>query len=142
MSDLLDEPGMTVTLVPDPVSGGMHIRQWTGDLEPGTHILVPLCLAERALAEARAEVVRAHGFIFDLGCDLLHRRVADWFPEGVHNAAAQMSEDMRQLGNACADFIPLSAGGTDPEPCPVCGGEERSGAGYLLCECPAPKAAA
>lgn len=36
--------------------------------------------------------------------EALHqRRVADWHPEGAHNAAAQMSEDMRLLGNHLAD---------------------------------------
>lgn len=31
--------------------------------------------------------------------ELHQRRVADWYPEGAHNAAEQMSEDMRLIGN-------------------------------------------
>ena len=44
-------------------------------------------------------------FIDDLRQELHHRRVSDWYPEGAHNAAASMSEDMRLLGNLCADFV-------------------------------------
>jgi hypothetical protein len=34
------------------------------------------------------------------------------------------------------DEVPKTA--EDPEPCEVCGNEERSGDGTLTCECPAP----
>ncbi|VVE06894.1 hypothetical protein [Pandoraea terrigena] len=47
---------------------------------------------------------RAHEFIDSIRQELHSRRVADWYPEGAHNAAEQMSEDMRILGNDCADF--------------------------------------
>lgn len=50
----------------------------------------------------------ALGFIDNMGCDLLHRRVADWYQEGAHNAAEQMSEDMRLFGNACMEYEALS----------------------------------
>ncbi len=51
-----------------------------------------------------AELQRAQDFIDGIRQELHQRRVADWYPEGAHNAAEQMSEDMRLLGNACADF--------------------------------------
>lgn len=48
---VLDYEGLTVTLVSDPATGGQNIRQWTNNgLEPGTHELVPKCLAERDIA--------------------------------------------------------------------------------------------
>lgn len=55
----------------------------------------------RAAREARDA---AETFIADMGLDLHHARVADWFPEGANNAAMQMSEDMRLIGNRCADY--------------------------------------
>jgi len=51
-----------------------------------------------------ADLDAAVAFIDDLRQDLHSRRVADWYPEGAHNAAEAMSEDMRRLGNRCADF--------------------------------------
>lgn len=57
-----------------------------------------------AAPELLAELQRAQDFIDGIRQELHQRRVADWYPEGVHNAAEQMSEDMRLLGNACADF--------------------------------------
>jgi hypothetical protein len=59
-------------------------------------------LAERDAAVKERDA--ALEFIDDLRQDLHSRRVADWYPEGAHNAAAAMSEDMRLLGNRCADF--------------------------------------
>lgn len=47
-------------------------------------------------------------FISDMGIDLHHARVADWYEEGANNAALQMSEDMRLAGNRCADYEPLA----------------------------------
>lgn len=44
-------------------------------------------------------------FIEGLRDDLHNRRVADWYPEGANNAALQMSEDMRLIGNRCAEFL-------------------------------------
>lgn len=52
---------------------------------------------ESALREAEC-------FIEGLGNDLHNRRCADWYIEGANGAASSMSEDMRLLGNACADF--------------------------------------
>ncbi|MEN1996850.1 hypothetical protein [Stenotrophomonas bentonitica] len=57
-----------------------------------------------AAPELLAELQRAQDFIDGIRQELHQRRVADWYPEGAHNAAEQMSEDMRLLGNACADF--------------------------------------
>lgn len=57
-----------------------------------------------AAPELLAELKRAQDFIDGIRQELHHRRVADWYPEAAHNAAEQMSEDMRLLGNACADF--------------------------------------
>ena len=56
------------------------------------------------IAELTAEVARAMEFIEGIGSDLLNRRVADWYPEGAHDAASSMGEDMRLIGNACMDF--------------------------------------
>lgn len=58
------------------------------------------------LESVKRQLEEALGFIDNMGCDLLHRRVADWFPEGAHNAASQMSEDMREFGNACMAYKP------------------------------------
>lgn len=52
----------------------------------------------------REALEEAETFIDGLRQDLFSRRVADWYPEGAHNAAEAMSEDMRLLGNACAGF--------------------------------------
>lgn len=57
-----------------------------------------------AAPELLAELQRAQEFIDSIRQELHQRRVADWYPEGAHNAAEQMSEDMRLLGNTCADF--------------------------------------
>lgn len=54
-----------------------------------------------------AGLADALAFIDDMGTDLHHARVADWYPEGAHNAASQMSEDMRLAGNRCAAYEPL-----------------------------------
>jgi hypothetical protein len=60
---------------------------------------------EREVADGlAAELEAAHAFIDEVRQDLHHKRVADWYPEGAHNAASSMSEDMRLIGNACADF--------------------------------------
>ena len=65
------EPGMTVTIVdsPSPLPGvpSYAIRKWDNHgLEPGTHRLIPLCLAERevsglltALSAKSAELEKA-----------------------------------------------------------------------------------
>lgn len=59
----------------------------------------------RAAAPALLEALkRAEEFIENMQAELHNRRVADWYPEGANNAALQMSENMRLLGNACADF--------------------------------------
>ncbi|HEY8331537.1 MAG TPA: hypothetical protein VIO83_09455 [Pseudomonas sp.] len=57
-----------------------------------------------AAPELLAELQRAQEFIDSIRQELHQRRVADWYPEGAHNAADQMSADMRLLGNTCADF--------------------------------------
>lgn len=57
-----------------------------------------------AISALLADLDAAVTFIDDLRQDLHSRRVADWYPEGAHNAAEAMSEDMRLLGNRCADF--------------------------------------
>lgn len=49
-----DYPGMTVWLVPEPVNAGLCIRKWTNEgLEPGSHRLIPECLAEREIHRLR-----------------------------------------------------------------------------------------
>lgn len=65
-----------------------------------------LAMAQAALTECGALecLSRAESFIDGIREELHQRRVCDWYPEGAHNAAAQMSEDMRLIGNACADF--------------------------------------
>jgi len=60
-----------------------------------------LCTAAPELLEA---LQKALDFIDDIRQELHNRRTADWYPEGANNAALSMSEDMRLLGNACADF--------------------------------------
>lgn len=57
---------------------------------------------------ARAErVVKAQAeFLDGVAIDLHNRRCTDWYPEGAQNAALQMSEDMRLIGNSIADFNP------------------------------------
>lgn len=65
-------------------------------------LLADLESAEKALTQAGE-------FIDDLRQDLHSRRVADWYPEGAHNAASAMSEDMMLLGNRCADFDAIDA---------------------------------
>ncbi len=64
-----------------------------------------------------ADLDAAVAFIDDLRQDLHSRRIADWYPEGAHNAASSMSEDMRQLGNRCADFD--AAGAAQPAQLPL-----------------------
>jgi hypothetical protein len=44
-------------------------------------------------------------FIECTASDLHNRRCTDWDPEGAHNAASQMSEDMRLIGNAMIDAV-------------------------------------
>ena len=77
---------------------------------------VVLALKKRADEADAAErrVGECLTFIDGIRDELHNRRTADWFPEGAHNAAAQMSEDMRLLGNACADFDPYTLTGADP----------------------------
>jgi|GEM_PF-2895506 len=72
-----------------------------------------------AAPELLADLQRAQDFIDGIRQELHQRRVADWYPEGAHNAAEQMSEDMRLLGNACADFnvSPVLAKATGGESC-------------------------
>jgi len=64
------------------------------------------------------ELLRAQEFIDGLMQELHGRRISDWYPEGANNAALSMSEDMRLLGNACADFdvsdVIAKAKGTKP----------------------------
>jgi len=57
-----------------------------------------------AAPELLEALIKALDFIEGIGSDLHNRRTADWYPEGANNAAISMSEDMRLLGNACADF--------------------------------------
>lgn len=64
-------------------------------------------LAERVRAEAaERRVAECLRFIDGVRDDLHNRRTADWFPEGAHDAATSMSEDMRLIGNACTEFDP------------------------------------
>ena len=65
--------------------------------------------ARERVRQLEALLERADAFIHDLGQDLHSQRVADWYPEGAHNAAETMSEAMRNLGNACADFCVSTA---------------------------------
>lgn len=58
----------------------------------------------RQVASDAARIAELEAFIAGVGNDLLQRRVADWYPEGAHNAASAMSEDMRLIGNACIDI--------------------------------------
>jgi len=55
---------------------------------------------DRLIGELRL----AEQFIEQVGNDLHNRRCADWYPEGAHNAAEAMSEDMRLIGNDCMGF--------------------------------------
>ena len=55
--------------------------------------------AASELSRLQAERDRAVEIIDWAREELHQRRVADWFPEGAHNAAEQMSEDMRLIGN-------------------------------------------
>lgn len=48
----------------------------------------------------------ALAFIDGVREDLHQLRCTDWFPEGSNNAALSMSENMRLIGNSCADFNP------------------------------------
>lgn len=67
--------------------------------------LLDIIEAQRAeLSRKDAALAAAEAFIDGLRQDLFSRRFADWYPEGAHNAAEAMSEDMRLLGNACAQF--------------------------------------
>lgn len=59
---------------------------------------------EEDFARLQAERDRAVEIIDWAREELHQRRVADWFPEGAHNAAEQMSEDMRLIGNRLADL--------------------------------------
>lgn len=61
-------------------------------------------LDPEAVAELVEALDEAATFIDQVRQDLLHERIADWYPEGAHNAAAHMSETMRLIGNRCADF--------------------------------------
>jgi hypothetical protein len=60
------------------------------------------------VSRLRAQLDASMKFIDGLGADLHNRRTADWYPEGAHDAATSMSEDMRLLGNACSDFDPYA----------------------------------
>lgn len=54
--------------------------------------------------------------------DLHQRRIADWYPEGEHYAAARMSEDMRLIGNSLAAVdlgIPTESDPSDIEEDPI-----------------------
>ncbi|MFX1724975.1 hypothetical protein [Stenotrophomonas sp. AS1] len=76
-------------------------------LDDESPIAVELLANARLIAaapELLAELQRAQEFIDSIRQELHQRRVADWYPEGAHNAADQMSADMRLLGNTCADF--------------------------------------
>lgn len=57
------------------------------------------------------EVDRLKQAIQDAVDDLQNQRVADWFPEGAHNAADAMSESMRQIANRLVDVLSTE---TDP----------------------------
>ena len=60
-----------------------------------------------------SQLQQALDFISEIGAELLHRRSTDWYPEGANNAALSMSEDMRLIGNACADFAPTASATQD-----------------------------
>ena len=50
-------------------------------------------------------VEQALVFIECTAIDLHNRRCTDWYPEGAQNAASQMSEDMRLIGNAMIEAV-------------------------------------
>lgn len=86
-----------------------------------------LLVTTKALGAALSELSRLQAErdraveIIDWAREELHqRRVADWFPEGAHNAAEQMSEDMRLIGNRLADLdfstLPPPVKEAEPEP--------------------------
>jgi len=50
-------------------------------------------------------VEQALVFIECTASDLHNRRCTDWYPEGAQNAASQMSEDMRLIGNAMIEAV-------------------------------------
>lgn len=62
------------------------------------------------LKQAAEALRQAQAFIDGMRSDLHSLRATDWFPEGAHDAASSMSENMRLLGNACADFDCIGAG--------------------------------
>ena len=55
-------------------------------------------------AQLLEALTKSLAFIDGIREDLHSRRATDWFPEAANNAATDMSEDMRLIGNACADF--------------------------------------
>lgn len=98
------------------LTAGWHDAEMRPALEPyfsEAQMREYAVLHARQLAEQRAELLEAlqnaNAFIEGLQDDLHKRRVADWYPEGANNAALQMSEDMRLLGNACANFDTTAA---------------------------------
>lgn len=64
------------------------------------------CVPYRAAANAELleALQKADEFIDGIREDLHHERAADWYPEGASSAALSMSENMRLIGNRCADF--------------------------------------
>jgi hypothetical protein len=71
---------------------GLSVDRWTDASDADASLIA----AAPELLEALKE---AQDVIYGLRQDLHHRRIADWYPEGAHNAAESMSEDMRLLGN-------------------------------------------
>ena len=71
------------------------------NLKPGECCEVP--------AREDVQLQSALEFIHKVGEALHNRRSADWFPEAANNAANDMSEAMRVIGNECLEFDISSA---------------------------------
>lgn len=56
------------------------------------------------MGDVAEQLKQALAFIDRIGAELLSRRCTDWYPEGVHDAAVSMCNDMGSLADECIQF--------------------------------------
>lgn len=94
-------------VVTDHKVDGVHMSHEAFQAYGGHLVAESIAPQNRPLIAAAPDLLdaleKAQEIINEIREDLHSRRVADWFPEGAHNAANSMSEDMRLIGNRLAD---------------------------------------